>query len=393
MIHPRKLNKDIEKYLNAKQIIVITGMRRVGKTTLCQSIFESIPSKNKLFLDMENPIIQKLFEEENFDNIIYNLQNKGLISSQKMYIFIDEIQAFPEIVKSIKYLYDHYDIKFIVTGSSSYYLKNLFPESLSGRKFVFELKPLDFEEFLIFKGIPRPLISSFSQKEVSKNKFQYESLKGAYTEFLTYGGFPQVVLEDDISIKKMILQDILKSYFEKDIKFISQHSDIKRIRDLILLLMARVGSKLNVSKIASELEISRETVYSYINLLENTYFIYLIPSFSKEVDKQISRAKKIYLCDNGLLTTHVNVSDGQLLENSVFNCLLGKGNLKYFQTEKGLEIDFILDEKTAFEVKQKATKEDVIRIKKAAGKLDLDEYFVISKIFINEKGVIPASYL
>ena len=149
--YKRRLYTDIEKRIEDKEIIVVTGMRRVGKTTLLRMIYDEIKSKNKLFLDIENTINQKIFEEEDYDNIWANLKPFGITDLEKAYVFLDEIQSKPDIVKSIKYLYDHYDIKFFLTGSSSFYLKNLFPESLAGRKNIFELYPLNFSEFLMFK--------------------------------------------------------------------------------------------------------------------------------------------------------------------------------------------------------------------------------------------------
>jgi predicted AAA+ superfamily ATPase len=152
MIYNRRIFNDLVHQLDYKEIVVLTGMRRVGKTTLLKSIFNKIKSSNKVFLDLENPIVQKVFSEIDYDNIWKNLLNYGINSSQKSYIFIDEIQSMPKIINTIKYLYDHGNVKFFVTGSSSFYLKNLFSESLAGRKVIFELFPLDFNEFLLFKG-------------------------------------------------------------------------------------------------------------------------------------------------------------------------------------------------------------------------------------------------
>ncbi len=87
-------------------------MRRTGKTTLYRIIFDGIQSKNKAFLDIENPIDQQVFEEKDYNNIWANLQSYGISNRQKAYLFLDEIQARPEIVRAIKYLYDHYDVKF-----------------------------------------------------------------------------------------------------------------------------------------------------------------------------------------------------------------------------------------------------------------------------------------
>ncbi len=184
MIYKRRLKNSIDKHIKDKDIIVLTGMRRVGKTTLYRMIYDEIQSQNKVFLDMENPIEQKIFEEKDYNNILANLEEFGINTQTKAHIFLDEIQAMPEAVKAVKYLYDHYDIKFFLTGSSSFYLKNLFPESLAGRKFVFELFPLDFEEFLIFKNFTGCSCRNFEQAAKNKNIIAYEKYKKYYDEYM-----------------------------------------------------------------------------------------------------------------------------------------------------------------------------------------------------------------
>lgn len=127
MIYPRKLIPKLAKEINSQRIVVLTGMRQTGKTTLMRQIFDLVDSKNKIFIDLENPLNQKVFEEENFDNILLNFKELGINPKKKSYIFLDEIQLAPQVSQAIKYLYDHYRIKFFLTGSSSFYLKNLFP--------------------------------------------------------------------------------------------------------------------------------------------------------------------------------------------------------------------------------------------------------------------------
>ncbi|MCM8810575.1 MAG: AAA family ATPase, partial [Candidatus Omnitrophica bacterium] len=293
MIYKRKLKEVLIKEVQKSKIVVITGMRQVGKTTLLLDIYNSINSENKVFIDLENPLNQKIFEEKNFENILFNLKEIGLRSSKNAFVFIDEIQLMPEIVKPIKYLYDHYKIKFFLSGSSRFYLKGLFPESLAGRKIIYELFPLDFEEFLIFKGKEKKFVLDFDGKVKNKSKINYEIFKNYYDEYLKFGGFPAVVKEDDVERKKMILNDIFKSYFEKDVRSLSNFKNINKFRDTILLLAARCGSKIEISKISSKIGISRETLYSYITFLEKTYFISLVQPFSKSINGEVRGAKKV----------------------------------------------------------------------------------------------------
>jgi len=392
-IYPRKLRKKLIEELNSREIVLLTGMRQVGKTTLMKDIFNNVESENKIYIDLENPLNQAIFEEKNFDNIVYNLTQFGLNPKERMFVFIDEVQILPQIVKPIKYIYDHHDVKFFLTGSSSYYLKNLFPESLAGRKIVYELFPLDFEEFLIFKEKTTEKKVRFEEKAKQKNRISYEMLIKFFEEYMFYGGFPKVVLEENPERKKLIITDIFKSYFEKDVKTLSDFKDLGKLRDTILLLAGRIGSKIEVSKIAVEIGVSRETIYSYLYFLERTYFIFLVSPFAKNINGEVRGAKKIYFCDTGLLNQISKVSEGILFENAVFLNLKNYGKVNYYQRYKGPEIDFILDETIGFEVKLNARTVNINKLKRIAESIGLKEYYVISKDFVDGDKVIIATDL
>lgn len=395
MIYKRTLFDELEDRINDKEIIVVTGMRRVGKTTLFRMIFDNIINKNKIFLDMDNPLDQKLFEEEDYNNIWANLKPYNINKNERAFIFIDEIQSKPEITKAIKYLYDHYNVKFFLTGSSSFYLKNLFPESLSGRKVIFHLYPLDFQEFLVFKDYNKEFKENFNEKEKKKNKIEYEKVKKYYEEYLEFGGFPQVVIEEDYNKKREFLIDIFKSYFEKDVKGMADFKDINAFRDLLLLLLKRIGSKLEITKLSSEIGVTRDTIYSYISFLEKTFFISLISPYTQSIDREISGTKKIYVCDNGIAKHIGKTEEGNLLENAVFNDIKKFGEINYYQKRKGPEIDFILNlenkKKISLEIKQKGNDMDLKKLKKVSRDLKINEFYVVTQKFIDKKGFILAS--
>jgi predicted AAA+ superfamily ATPase len=393
MIYPRRLTNQLKQEVTNPRTTVLTGMRQTGKTTLMRQIFNLIESSNKLFLDLENPLNQKIFEEVNYDNIIHNLREFNIHIGKKCYIFLDEIQLLPESARIIKYLYDHYKIKFFVTGSSSFYLKNLFPESLAGRKTIYELYPLDFEEFLVFKQVVKSTTDNFINKARKKTKVAYELYKKHYDEYLKYGGFPGVVIEPDMRRKQKILQDIFTSYFEKDVTRIADFKDIRKLRDTILLLANRVGSKIEITKIASEIGISRDTVYSYLSFLENTYFIYLLKPFSRNIDGEVKGANKVYFCDSGLLNQLVKFPEGVIFENTVFTNLKKYGKVNYYQKYKGPEVDFILNEKMAFEVKTIGNIGDIKQLSKIIKNLRLKDYYLIIKEYFDHPKAILATDL
>lgn len=393
MIFPRNITPALEKEIRTKEIIVLTGMRQVGKTTLLTHIYNMIDSNNKAFLDAGNPIHRKVFDEVNYDAVIQNLAAYGITNPRGAFVFIDEIQFMPEISNVIKYLYDHYRIKFFLTGSSSFYLKNLFPESLAGRKIVFEAFPLTFGEFLVFKKVEKTFKADFPTKEAGKNRVSSDLYAPYYREYIEYGGFPSVALEKNPARKKQLLEGIFRSYFEIDVRNLSDFREISKVNNLILLLCARVGSRLDIAKLSSELGVGRETVYSYLAFLEQTYFISLLPKYSQSIDRASAGSKKLYLCDTGLARFLGSLSEGQLLENSVYQNLRPQHKLSYFTKRSGAELDFIVDGDYALEVKQTPSRRDVENAKRLASELHLKDGFVISRNYSDLDGVLLAQDL
>ncbi len=393
MSYRRSIYARLESEIPTDEIVVITGMRRVGKTTALKHLYDLIDSDNKVMFDLENPLHRKLFEEENYDTVWHNLRQFNIVNSQKVYIFLDEVQNLPEISTVVKYLYDHWHVKFFLTGSSSYYLRNLFPESLAGRKLVFEMFPLTFTEFLTFKVIEQPSGSDFAASAASKNEIGHARLLPEYQEYIQFGGFPSVVLEEKYSRKKDLLAEIFTSYFEKDAKNLSDFKDMSKLRDLILLLIPRIGSKVDVAKLSSVLAVSRETIYQYLAFLEQTYFIKLLPQHSGSPDRQAAGSRKLYLCDSGIAGALGDPSAGQLFEQSVFQNIRQRGQISFFAKSSGAEIDFIVDGKVALEVKVQGTEHDVSVLNTRAQALALAEAYIVSLEYADDPGVVLATDL
>ena len=373
----RKIYSSLEKHLSVKQVTVLTGMRRTGKTTLVKQLMEVSDIEHKLFFDLEKLEDRDRFDVRNYDLIISRLSSEGFDFSKKVMICIDEIQLLPNIPSVIKYLYDHYDIKFIVTGSSSYYTKNKFQESMAGRKKIFEIYPLDFGEYLTFKKKHVESVNNLSLLE--NDIYINEEIQKNYQDYCTYGGFPEVVLTQDISEKQDLLQDILSSYINIDLVQIADIKKMPELRNIIRLLAARIGSKLDISKIANAVNLSRSTVENYIYLLENTYFIKTIPVYSLNADREIVKARKVYFLDNGIATQFAELSSGAKFENAVFNQLHHFGEVSYYQLKTGQEIDFIIDKKIAFEVKETAYPIDYRKMMNLAKNVNIEKGFVLGK--------------
>jgi len=374
----RKIYPAVKKHLASSQITVITGMRRVGKTTLVKSLLKDLRTKNKIYLDLERLDLRELFQTKNYDNVLNFLRQQGINTKQKMYIALDEIQLVPNIASILKYLHDNddYQIKFIATGSSSYYLKNLFTESLAGRKKIFTLHTLDFGEFLTFKKI------TFAPENFLKTSFdptEYERLRAYYEEFINYGGFPEVALTEIPEEKEDLLFDILNSYINIDVRALSDFKNIDNLNRLLKVLVPRVANRLDYSKLASLSGLNRATVKNYLDFLEKTYFISRVSVFTKSPDREIVKAQKLYFEDNGFLKILGDANSGAIFENAIFNQLKHLGSLQYYARKNGLEIDFILDQKIALEIKETPVNQDQKNLSNLAKNIGLNNFHLIGR--------------
>jgi predicted AAA+ superfamily ATPase len=327
-----------------------------------------------------------VFENIDFESIYNDLVRLSEIKNdERLLVCIDEIQNLPDITKVIKYLIDHFSVKFVVTGSSNYYLRNLFPESLSGRKFLYVLPVLSFREFLFFNGrISEDQLKGDLDKAMqTKSQVNILQTKELYADYLEFGGFPEVVLTTDRDTKRLILRNVFSSFFEKDIRVFSELKDVRELRDLILLLAVRNGNILDVSKLSSELGINRVKMYNYLEFLESIFFLRLLPKYSKSIDRSVSGGKKVYFSDTGILNLVAKITDGQLFETAVANQLAYYGELSFYNKRNKSEIDFILNKEIAFEVKQKALEPDYKKLQNLAVELGITRQYVISNTLSN----------
>ena len=377
--YSRFLFPALKEALADQRAIVITGMRRTGKTTSLRWLLEQVPSQNKIYLDLERLDQRAVFQESNYDLVLNYLRNRGLDINQHLTVALDEIQYVPNLPSVVKYLHDSYGIKFLLTGSSSFYLKNYFTESLAGRKIVFELFPLTFGEFLDFHNIPYRRRESFP--EMRFDPYEYERTKGLYEEYITYGGLPDVALETRPAVRRDLLNDIFSSYVNIDVRTLADFQKIGELQQLMRLLALRIGNKLDISKMASVIGLSRPTVMQYLDFLEMTYVIQRLSAFSGG-DKPSALAKKLYFCDNGIASILANLSEGALFENAVFNQLRMYGSLEYLARGNEYEIDFIVTKNkssTALEVKYHPVLSDDQKLKRVAAKYPFTESWLVGK--------------
>ncbi|MBK7107093.1 MAG: ATP-binding protein [Ignavibacteriae bacterium] len=395
MLIKRTLFNEIKDHLSAKEISIIIGPRQVGKTTLMKELISELKQTNNniifLNLDIEND--KRFFESQEL------LLNKiRLEIGESGYVFIDEIQRKENAGFFLKGLYDlDLPYKFIISGSGSLELKEHIQESLTGRKRLFELLPVTFEEFINYK-------TKYKYEKKLDSYFDLESQKTNYflLEYLSFGGYPRVITESSLEEKKKIINEIYRSYIEKDIVSLLKIDRPEAFSLLIKLLSAEVGKILNYSNLAKLTGISTITLKKYLWYSEKTYVIQTIPPFFRNTVKELTKSYSIYFYDLGLrnfandtfrLVENKNEL-GFLFQNLVKNIIYEKikwksWNIKYWRTTDKAEVDFVIEfsqKLIPIEVKYSALKSISIKrsLRSFIEKYSPPKAFVINLEFENE---------
>ncbi|MFA6917778.1 MAG: ATP-binding protein [Candidatus Gracilibacteria bacterium] len=348
-IYERSVMKNILPYLSTDEVVVLHGARQVGKTSIMKYVEKNLNEKGEItyFIDLEDRRF-KLLLDEGVDPFIKHLTGEGLFerreseNKSKIFVFIDEIQYLEDPSSFLKLTADHHkEIKLIVSGSSSFDIKNKFKDSLTGRTINFEIFPLSFEEFLIFKEY------YFDNKSTSSIKTN--ELKLLYEEFTLYGGYPKIVLTGEIAMKQSYLNQIIDTYIKKDIRDLANIKNIDKFNRLLEILASQSGQLLNVTELADTAKLARQTTEEYLLLLENTYIIRLVRPYSGNMRKELFKTPKIFFYDTGLmqmlwLKELPKEILGQTFETSIFGELVkkeGLENVYFWRTTDKKEIDFI----------------------------------------------------
>lgn len=324
-MYSRYLREKIERRLGSGKAIVVIGPRQVGKTTLIESILET---KDYLLLNGDDPKTRSLLTEPNTEQI------RTILGKYK-FVFIDEAQRIEGIGLTMKIITDRFkDVQLFVSGSSSFDLGNKINEPLTGRKWEYQLFPISWEEFENYHGY----LNSEQQLE---NR-------------LLYGFYPDVLnnVGDEISI----LQNLVNSYLYKDIL---SYSDIRRpevLEKLVQALALQLGSEVNYSELAQTVNVDKNTISKYIDILQKGYIIFKLSSFSRNVRNEIKTNKKIYFYDNGvrnMVIGNFNPLDlrtdkGALWENFLISERMKQIEYKqslartyFWRTKQQQEVDFV----------------------------------------------------
>jgi uncharacterized protein len=385
MIYKRKIIDEILKYINLEEIIVLHGARQVGKSHILFWLENYLKKKKEptYFIDLEDSRFKNLLDK-GIDDFINHLKEEGLYkkNDKKIFVFIDEIQYLKNPSEFLKLCVDyHKNIKLIVSGSSSFEIRNKFKDSLVGRTINFEIFNLSFEEFLLFKNY------SFNNKEIKSSKKIIE-LKSLFKEYVLYGAYPKIVLTNEKEIKEKRLQQIIDTYIKKDVRELANIDNIEKFNRLIEVLASQSGQLINIRELSNTCDLSVPTIEKYLFILEQTFIIKLVSPYHKNLRSEISKAAKIYFYDSGLLQMLIfkglaKEFTGNIFETSIFAELVKKfetKNIYYWRTKDKKEIDFILRKKNdliLFEVKQNFNKINLSAIRYFQKKYKDNQYFIV----------------
>ena len=326
----RTLLYDVYKDLNSPEITIILGPRQAGKTTLMSLFARFLEKQNIKSLYLNYDVEPHRIHVNSYNNLLAKAQLE--FGNQKGVLFLDEIQHKEKAGIFLKGLYDvGFPYKVIATGSSSLELKYNVQESLVGRKKVHFLNTVTWQEFVNYKTFYKYGDNLFEYLKVEQ--LNYRNL---LLEYMQYGGYPRVVISNNVSEKAQVLNDVLQSYVYRDISFLGIEKS-NAFLDLLKYLAVETGQITNLHNLSSLIGISLVTLKKYLYFAEETFVIYKVPAFVRRVSKEISRMPVYYFWDLGLrnfLAGAVNKQLGIkelsfLFQNAVFLELL-QLRFKYF---------------------------------------------------------------
>ena len=343
--------------LEDRKVVIILGARQVGKTTLVQRILDD---RKVVSLNFDLEIDKLRFQAAASLSPVDALQSLG----NPEYLVVDEAQRLPQTGRIVKGWYDaSLPVKILLLGSSSLELLDHATESLTGRNEKLFLPPLLFDEVIRSRNwcpeaMPLPDIA----------RHFTEPVRTCLLQSLAFGGYPEVVTTAD---KPSLLRNLSSDYLWKDILQTGLVKSPDLIKRLLMLLAHRIGSEVSVHELATQLHMARQTVERYFELLEQTWVIFRLPSFSTNPRKEIAKSRKIYFWDTGIRnallgtfsTDELRPDIGSLWENWVIaevakqNGLLGGlSELYFWRSRAKSEVDLVVrtgDRLRAFEIKWK----------------------------------------
>ncbi len=378
----RRLLEKLLKFHESKEIQIITGLRRSGKSSLLKlyinELIKTEDPRSILFINFDDP---NFFEVYKKPEKIYDVVEaaESLTQTKVRFLFLDEIQSVHGWEKFIKSVYDAGRFeKICITGSNSRLLMGDYSHLLSGRYIANRLYPLSLWEVLQYHGYPGYL--SVVQSKTGAT--------GILLEILKFGSFPEVILQKDEELMHELLINYYDSILIRDCIIHKRIRDVFSFKELAFYLFNNISSLYTYNSLSRATGINDISIKEYIGAMKDAFMIYEVPNFSFKIKKQIKSKRKIYTIDNGLITAislDFSANRGRLFENLVFAELKKAGFEDIFMYNDSRECDFIIKAKdglvaiqAAYEINTGNREREIAGLHHAAGKTGAMKLFVVT---------------
>ena len=335
----REIKEQFDKIKGIYPIIALVGPRQAGKTTFLKEQAKTLKSKYVLF---DDPDVRNLFEED------VKKFERQYVESNEVTI-LDEVHYCKEAGRNLKYLADK-GHKLWITSSSELILGKQVLSYLVGRVSILRLYPFSLNEF----------IKAMHQKELNK-----QIAERIVWEHAAYGGYPMVVANSELEIKKTILKDLYETMLLKDVAQNFSIENIKSLEEFTRYLSLSVGGLISYNEISKNINLSFQSIKKYLCALEKSNLIFAAIPFFRNKLKEITKQPKIYFVDSGMKNytskKFDSEIDGALFENYVLDELI-KTNLipKYWRSKSGSEVDFVIEKEGILPIEVKLTNPEKI---------------------------------
>jgi len=363
----RSIYPSLVKHLSKKEISLITGPRQSGKTTLMLLLKAELDQKKEPTLFLNFDVEWDRVHLESQAALIRKAELE--LGKRGGFVFIDEIQRREDAGVFLKGLYDqNLPYKLIASGSGSLELKEKIHESLMGRKQLFELATLSFAEFVDFKTDYK-----YSARLPDFFSIEGERAQHLLAEYMNFGGYPRVVLEEKRDEKIAAIDEIYRSVLERDVAYLLKVDKTEAFNNLVKVMAGQVGNLINYKELSSILGISFVTLKKYIWYAQKIFLLDLVTPYSRNIRKEISQSPIVYFRDLGMrnypLGVFGNIANPQevgfVFQNLVYQMLTaslpaGSNRVHFWRTKDKAEVDFVVEKGKRLipvEVKFKALKD------------------------------------
>jgi len=338
----RDILPDCLGQLNSKEVVVLKGVRRCGKSTLMAQVIRELLARNVqpasiLRVNLEEPLFSSEYSVELLEQI-YRTYRERVQPEGKCWLFMDEVQNVPGWESWVRGRSETEDIKIFVTGSSSQMLSREIGTKLTGRHMSFEIYPLSFQEFLRFNNLEVGTGLDYTVRKAFVRK--------SFSDYLKYGGFPEVVLRESTDDKELLLKNYFEDLLYRDIVTRYEIRDVSNLRNLAVYLLTNIAKLTSITKLKNNFTISQDKTENYVSAIMESYLLFQLQMFSFSLKSTMRAGFKPYAIDTGLrnrVAFAFSEDMGWLVENVVF-CHLKRHHEEVYYHASGGDADFVVKE-------------------------------------------------